>query len=134
MILGDLTIWTAALRGQQPAMLSLFADLRRRGEITAPGILFAHLLAEAQDDAEAEKVRVWAADAPKIEEPVYAWLTAGDLGHLLLTKGVPVGFLDAYLIALALREDARIWSFNPRYLDVARVVPIQTWEPAGVRR
>jgi predicted nucleic acid-binding protein len=134
MILGDLTIWSAALRGQHPALLAMFADLRRRGELTAPGILFGHLLAEAGDDAEAEKVRQWAVDAPRLEEPLHAWLAAGDLVSLLQGKGVPLGFLDAYLIGLAIREDAKVWTYNPRYLEVARIVPFQTYEPVGLRR
>lgn len=134
MIIGDLTIWGAALRGQYPALLSLFADLRRRGELTAPGFLFGQLLAEAQDEQEAEKVRGWALDVPRLDESLHAWLAAGDLAGMLASRGVQLNFLDAYLISLSVREGMRLWTYNARFLDVARILPIQMYEPQGGKK
>lgn len=133
MIIGDATIWSAALQGHNQALCSLFTDLRRRGELTAPGLLFAQLLADAHDEAEAERLRQWATEAPPLEEPLQAWLSAGDLAAFLATNGAPIGLIDAYLVTLCIREEARLWSYNPRFNEVARLVPLQRFQPPGLR-
>ncbi|MCA9560772.1 MAG: hypothetical protein KC583_19625 [Myxococcales bacterium] len=133
MIIGDLTIWNRALQGYLPSLQSLFTDLRQRGELTAPPLVFAQLLAECEDERKAERLRTWATEATPVDSNVYAWLAAGDLCHLLATHGVRLSLIDGYLATLCLREDCRLWSFNPAFEQAASLVPLRRFEPSGMR-
>ncbi len=132
MVIADLTIWTQLLRGSSTGLQSLFTDLQQRGGVTAPGAIFAHLLTEADDDRAAERIRVWAAETPLIDEPPLAWVSAGDLWVHLQNHGVRVALLDAYLIALCLREQWQLWSYNPQFEAAARVAPLERYQPTGL--
>lgn len=132
MVIADLTIWTKLLHGTSAGLQSLFTDLRQRGGLTAPGAVFAHLLTEAEDDRSAERIRAWAADAPHIDEPPLAWVSAGDLWVHLQNHGVRMALLDAYLMALCLREKWKLWSYNPQFEAAARVAPLERYQPTGL--
>lgn len=132
MVIADLTIWSQVLRGQSSGLQSLFNDLYQRGELRAPGALFAHLLTEAEDDRAAERIRAWAAEVPPLDEPPLAWITAGDLWVHLQNFGVRVALLDAYLVGLCLRESCRLWSYNPQFEAAARAVPVERFLPSGL--
>lgn len=132
MILADLTIWTAAERGHAAGLRSLFNDLLQRGTLRAPACVFAQLIAEA-DDRQAKHFRQWATQACVPREPVEAWVGAGDLHALLHKHGVPVTLLDAYLLTLGIREVAPVWTFNPVVMDASRLIPIEIYEPPGVK-
>ena len=134
MIIADLTLWSRCLKAQAPALQALFTDLRQRAALTAPPIVFAQLLAEAREERAAERIRAWAVEAPPLDEGPHAWLMAGDLSHHLRRHGVALGLLDCFLVALSLRDDAELWSFNPLFERVADVVPLRRYEPGGRRR
>lgn len=131
MIIADATIWNAALRGQGHGLLALVTDLLNRGELVAPGIVFAELLAEAEDERVSNRLRGWAVEAVQLDEPVHAWIAAGDLGALLANHGVHISLTDRYLVSLCLREACPLWSRNPRFDEVARVVPLERYQPTG---
>ncbi len=133
MIIGDLTIWNRALRGHLPSLQSLFTDLRQRGELTAPTMVFAQLLVECDDERQAERLREWATEATEIDSNAYAWLATGDLGHMLATHGVHLDLIDLHLVMLCLREECRLWSFNPVFEQVQALVPLKRFSPSGVR-
>lgn len=133
MILVDLTIWTAAERGHSAGLRSLFNDLLRREELFAPGLVFAQLIAEADDERHAKQFRQWADLVDGlVDSPSAAWTAAGDLHRVLERRGVPVSLLEALLLALSIRETAPIWTFNPVLLDASRLLPIEIYEPPGV--
>ena len=133
MIIADLTVWSRTLKGQAPTLQALFTDLRQRQSLSAPPIVFAQLLAEAKEERLGDRVRAWAVEAPPIDESPHAWLMAGDLSHHLRRQGVALGLLDCFLVALCLRDDAELWSFNPIFERVADLVPLRRYEPSGLR-
>lgn len=131
-ILADATIWAAALGGRLGRGQPVFHALRRERRITAPGLVFAALLAELDDPARAETVRVWAAEAPPLPESPTAWIAAGDLGARLRRAGVGLDSAGNYLVALAIREALPVWSLDPIFDAVARALPIERFEvPPG---
>ncbi len=132
MVLADMTIWTQVLRGQSAGLQSLFRDLLFRREITAPGLVFAQLLAEAEDDRAAERIRGWATEVRPIEEPPLAWLAAGDLAAHFAQHNVPMSLIDVYLVGLAVREGWALWSFNPALERATRVLPFERYVPTGI--
>lgn len=131
MIIADLTIWSAALRGHSRGFAALFATHVQRGEVTAPGLVFAQLIGECEEHTDAARLRTWAQQVPPLDEPRTAWIAAGDLVSHLTEHGAFVSLVDAYVICLALREDAQVWSLNPRFEDVGRVVPLKRYLPPG---
>jgi len=132
MIIADATVWTAALRAESATLESLFEDLRLRDELTAPGLVFAELASQLDDEQAVSRLRTWAMQVPPIDQPMSAWLAAGDVGALIAGHGVPMSLLDAYVVTLALREDCLLWSFNPRFERVERVVPLRRFVPTGL--
>lgn len=133
MIVADLTIWSAALRGHDRGFESLFNALLQRGELTAPGIVFGQLLAEREEPVDAQRLRQWALGVPAPEEPIAAWMAVGDLQVHLAGQGVHVGLADAAALVLCLREDWSLWTFNPRLADVHRALPaLKRYLPAGI--
>lgn len=132
MIIADATIWSSVLRAHGTSLKSLFSDLLHRGEVTAPGAVFAELLAESPDERSAERLRAWATEVHPVTETVHGWVAAGDLGTLLSSHGVILSFVDRYLVSLCLREECPLWSRNPRFEEVARIVPLQRYLPTGL--
>ncbi len=132
MLIADLTIWSQVLRGQSSGLQSLFNDLHHHREVTAPGALFAHLLTEAEDDRAAERIRGWASETEPVEEPPLAWVAAGDLWVHLHNHGVRLALLDAYLVAICVRESWKLWSYNPQFEAAARVCPLERFLPSGL--
>ena len=132
MIIADMSIWSQALRGQSPGLQSLFNDLRLRGELSAPGWVFAQLLSEAEDDRQADRLREWAADTVALEESPNAWIAAGDLHVHFAQHGIRLSLMDSYIVALCLREALELWSFNPIFDEVARLTALHRYMPTGM--
>jgi predicted nucleic acid-binding protein len=133
MIVADLTIWSAALRGRDRAFESLFTALYQRGELTAPGVVFAQLLAEHEEANDTARLRLWTMGAPAVEEPRAAYMAIGDLAGHLAGQGLHLGLTDAATLVLCLREDWPLWSYNPRFDEVARRIPqLRRYQPTGL--
>lgn len=109
-------------------------DLQQRKQVTAPPVVFGQLLTESIDERQAAQIRTWATELPTIEEGANAWLAGGDLRAMLRDRGISITFFDAYVVAIALREGASLWTFNPRLHDATRIVPVELFEPAGFDR
>lgn len=133
MIVADLTIWTTALRGHDRGFESLFNALLQRGELTAPGLVFAQLIAEHEEPNDATRLRQWALTTPSCDEPRTAWMATGDLMAHLAGQGLPLGLTDGATLALALREDWPLWSLNPQIDEAGRLLPsLRRYLPAGI--
>jgi predicted nucleic acid-binding protein len=133
MIVADLTIWSAALRGHDRGFESLFNALFQRGELTAPGVVFAQLIAEHEESTDAQRLRQWALLVTPIDEPMAAWMAVGDLAAHLAGQGAHVSLVDAATLLVCLREDWPVWSINPRFEDAARALPaLRRYQPAGL--
>lgn len=125
MIIGDATLWAAALQPQREAAFnSLVMDLRHRGELTAPSCVFGQLLAECGDEPTAQKLREWAMQSPPIETPPTAWLAAGDISARLQSRGVEIELVPCLVLAACIREDAELWSVDPRMREACRIVGV----------
>lgn len=127
-ILADASIWTAALDARLGRALPVFHALRQQRRLTAPGLVFAGLLADIDDPARQETVRVWATEAPPLPESPTAWIAAGDLGAHLRRAGLALDDAGHYLIALAIREAAPLWSLDPVFDAVARHLPLERFD------
>ena len=133
MIIADLTIWSAALRGHNRGFESLFNALLQRGEVSAPGLVFAQLLAEHEEANDGVRLRQWALSAPAFEEPRTAWMAAGDLAGHLSGQGAHLTLVDAYTVTVCVREDWPLWSLNPRFEEVSRQLPnLKRYHPTGL--
>ena len=133
MIVADLTIWSAALRGHDRGFESLFNALLQRGELTAPGCVFAQLLAEHEEGSDGQRLRQWALQMEPADEPIAAWMATGDLVAHLAGQGAHVSLVDGATLVLCLREDWLLWSFNPRFEDVGRVLTaLRRYQPSGI--
>jgi predicted nucleic acid-binding protein len=133
MIVADLTIWSAALRGRDRAFESLFTALYQRGELAAPGLVFAQLLAEHEEANDAARLRTWALGTPAVDEPRAAWMAVGDLAGHLAGLGLHLSLTDATTLVLCLREDWPLWSLNPRFDEIGRRVPLlRRYQPSGL--
>lgn len=133
MIVADLTIWSAALRGRDRAFESLFTALYQRGELTAPGVVFAQLLAEHEEVNDTARLRTWTLGAPGVDEPRAAYMAIGDLVGHLAGQGLHLSLTDAATLVLCLREDWPLWSYNPQFEEVARRMPqLRRYQPSGL--
>ncbi len=133
MIVADLTIWSAALRGHDRGFESLFTALLQRNELTAPGVVFAQLLAEHEEPNDGTRLRQWAFSVPTFDEPRTAWAAAGDLAAHLAGQGLVVSVTDAATLTACLREDWPLWSVNPRFEDAGRFLPaLKRYQPVGL--
>lgn len=133
MIVADLTIWSAALRGHNRGLDSLFNALMQRGELTAPTLVFVRLLAETDEPNDATRLRQWGLAVPEYEETRAAALAGGDLAAHLAAQGFAVDVADAVTLALCLREDWPLWSQNPRLVSLGALLPtLRRYQPAGV--
>lgn len=129
MIIGDITLWAAALKQQrETAFMSLVADLRYRGQITAPACVFGQLLAECGDEPTAQKIREWAMQVPEILTPPTAWLAAGDVSARLQSRGVELDLVSCLVLVACIREDAELWSFDPRMREAVKIVEARTYQ------
>jgi predicted nucleic acid-binding protein len=132
VIVADLTIWSAALRGQTRGFESLFNDLLLKSELTAPGAVFAQLLQEADQPGVAQRLRSWAVQVPWVEETRGSWIAVGDLAAHLAGQGNHLQLADACALTLCLREEWPLWTMNPRVDAVARSLPIKRYQPQGL--
>jgi len=133
MIVADLTIWSAALRGCDRAFESLFTALMQRCELTSPGVVFAQLLAEHEEPNDAARLRTWAMGAPPVDEPRATFMAIGDLAAHLAGLGVHLNLTDTATLVLCLREDWPLWSYNPLFDAVAQRIPqLRRYQPTGL--
>ncbi len=129
-IIADTSVWVAALDGRLGRGQAVFHALRQQRRITAPGLIFAGLLAELDDPARAEMARVWATEAPPLPDSTMAgsttlWISAGDLGARLRRAGVMLDDAAHCLIAVCVREAAPLWSLDPVFDAVAEHLPLE---------
>lgn len=134
MILADASIWRAVLAANIPGLPQLFMDLWNQESVTSPPAVFAEVLTECDDELGVRKLRAWAMEAPPLHCGALAWVSAGDVGRVLVEGRVDVNGVDHLLVALALREDAMIWSLNPAYDRVCEVLPVRRFVPQGFKR
>lgn len=124
-IIADTSVWAAALEGRLGRGQAVFHALRQQRRITAPGLIFAGLLAELDDPARAEMARVWATEAPPLPDTTTLWISAGDLGARLRRAGVMLDDAAHCLIAVCVREAAPLWSLDPVFDAVAEHLPLE---------
>ena len=85
---------------------------------------------QANDTA---RLRLWTMGAPPVDEPRAAFMAIGDLAGHLAGQGLHLGLADAAALVLCLREDWPLWSYNPRFDEVARRIPqLRRYQPTGL--
>ncbi len=134
MILADATIWHAVLAANIPGLPQYFLDLWHQESVTSPPAVFAQALTACDDENGARRLRAWAMEAPALHCGALAWITAGDVGRILAENRIEVPVVDHLLIALALREDAPIWTLDPIYDDLCRILPARRFVPQGFKK
>ncbi|MCA9537256.1 MAG: hypothetical protein KC620_00125 [Myxococcales bacterium] len=128
LVIADLTIWAHALDGTIPRVQAAFHELRRHQRVTAPGMLFAQLLSEVEDDHRAERVRTFAIECPTLPESQGGWLAAGDIGFTLRERGLFVSALSHYLLALCIREGLPLWTLDDEMRRAAQAFSVPLYD------
>lgn len=132
MIIADGTIFAGALRGEPPGLKPLVDDLWRRRELTTHGVVLAELIAGERNARHAEHLRAWSLEAPPVNEGSDLWTTAGDLAGHLAGRGTPLGLTECVVLALCVREAARLWTLNPAFEAVLKAINVERFTPAGL--
>jgi hypothetical protein len=132
VIIADGTIFGGALRGEAPGLRPLVDDLWRRRTLTAPAAVFAELLVAARSARHADQLRTWAAEAPPIQGGVDLWMAAGDLGGFLVGRGTQLTMPECVVLAVCVREAARLWTLSPALDRAVRHVKVDRYLPAGL--
>lgn len=132
MIIADGTIFAGALRGEPPGLKPLLDDLWRRRDLTTHPLVLTELLGSERASRHAEQLRAWTAELPPVTEGADLWTTAGDLSGHLAARGAPLGLPECVVLALCIREAARLWTLNPAFDAALRAVPVERYLPAGL--
>ncbi|MBU0552283.1 hypothetical protein KKF91_07945 [Myxococcota bacterium] len=132
MILADHTVFRSAINEDRRGVRALVNDLISRGELAAPGPVFAALLMEFEARHHLDMIRDWATKMAFIEVNIYAWLAAGDLGAHLADLELALEQVDLLMSALSIREKAPLWTFNRLYEQITTRAPVTLYQPLGI--
>ena len=132
MIIADSTIFAGVLAGKPAGLDSLLNDLWKKRRVGAPPIVLAELLAVETTPHRAERLRAWAVSASPLAENADAWTAAGDIAARLAYRGIRLPLVEAYVLALCVRESAQLWSLNPIFDEACQIIPVQRFKPTGL--
>ncbi len=126
MILADTSIWVEFLKRKEPVFGQL-KGLLEKGEIITTEWIFGELLQGAKNNRESELILAYCANLPSAGFDGI-WIEAGQYSskHRLHSKGI--GLIDVSLMIAARKKEAKIWTWDKKFLAVLTKEEIYSWK------
>jgi len=118
MILVDTSILIAYVRGKEPKLTAALPTI----PAAVCGIVRAELLCGARDAKHRQDLLTLLATFSQIAISEAVWDTVGDNSADLRGNGVTVPFPDAVLATLGIEHDLEVWSRDPHFVMMQKVL------------
>ena len=124
MILVDTSVWIEFFRSNQ-AIFSVLAPEIERQNALAVECVFGELLQGVQNSRESAIISDYWNNLPRIDESGL-WIEAGTYSgkNKLFAKGI--GLIDVFLIAVAKKHRAKLWTLDKKLLSALQSAEIFT--------
>ncbi len=121
MVLVDTSIWIEFLDRQNPTVRGDLEALLRQGEVATAGLVLAELRRGCRSAPEVRLLLELMEPLIYLEADRDTWLQAGEISADCSSRGFQVGIGDSLLAALALRENAALFTLDRDFERIRRL-------------
>ena len=129
-LLVDTSVWSLALRRDQPADLPEVRALGRAlgsGEVFSTGLILQELLQGFNRPQAGETIVSHFRAIPLLVPDRSDYESAADLHNLCRRKGVQTGTIDALLAQLCIRHDLKMLATDKDFHQISKIATLQLW-------
>ncbi len=139
-VLVDTSAWSLALRRSreqlseaEQVLVAELKELIQEGRARLIGLIRQELLSGIRTPSQFEKLRALLRSFP--DEPIHTLdhEAAAEAGNQCRRRGIAVSAVDALICAIAMRRQWSLFSTDPDFETMARVVPLRLHVPRGER-
>jgi predicted nucleic acid-binding protein len=136
MVLVDTSVWSLALRRKpehlgstESSIVTELAELIREGRARLIGLIRQELLSGIKTIQQYEKLRIELRTFPDEQVVTDDYESAAKASNDCKARGVTVSVVDALICSMALRRNLSIFTTDPDFLHLAKVLPIKLHMP-----
>ena len=129
-LLVDTSVWSLALRRNQPADLPEVRALGQvlgNGEVFSTGLILQELLQGFNRPRASETIVSYFRAIPLLVPDRSDYESAADLHNLCRRKGVQTGTIDALLAQLCIRHDLLMLTTDKDFQQISKIATLQLW-------
>jgi predicted nucleic acid-binding protein len=127
MVLVDTSVWIHFFRDKSSTAAKALDSLLEQGEACICGLIEAELIPGLRR-GDRTQVRILMAGLPRLEIPPDIWPVLTDIQEKALSQGMgPFSIPDLLLTALALRNEAALFSLDRHFEALARLTGLKIW-------
>jgi len=121
VVLVDTSVWIEFLDRNNPSVRQDLEMLLRQGEVATAGLVLAELRSGCRSAAQVRELLQALDPLLYVETDRHSWLSAGGLVAECAARGYQVGVADCLLAALAIRENAFIFTLDRDFERIPRL-------------
>ncbi len=129
MVLVDTSIWIEFLDRNNPTLRRDLETLLRQGEVATAGVVLAELRSGCRSTPQVRGLMQAMEPLVYLEAERDSWLRAGELVAECSARGYQVGIADCLLAALAMRENAFIFTLDHDFERIPRLLLFRSQRP-----
>jgi predicted nucleic acid-binding protein len=121
VVLVDTSVWIEFFDRNNPSVRGDLEALLRQGEVATAGLVLAELRRGCRSSKQVRGLLQAMETLIYFEADRDSWLRAGELAAECSTRGFQVGIADCLLAALAMRENAFIFTLDRDFERIPRL-------------
>jgi len=126
-VLVDTSAWIAFFRQADHALADKLKSLLRTGQPVYAGLIATELFRGARSKKELDVLEGLFGSIGYVETKEEYFRDAGELGRLLLHKGITIGTVDLLIAQIALANDIALLTLDTHFGSIARHAPLRLY-------